>query len=227
MEKFFGREPALGREFILFVLKKSVSLLHQVRVQLAGYDNINWDAEPGKSAVASGNTEGIPAPNPLSLIRHSPFFRGLPGKNPPQARKRRPEKILHQQRRHIHLGRGLEGNGPSLAYGKAALCFTPDSDAGIDESVALHLIDKQGYLVGWTGRVPGKTNDVMAVASRDSVVYHISGRSLDRIMNRDPALALQFAKRLLWLISIRLRNARAGLISQTYEREILAISNLI
>ena len=45
LEKFFAQEPELGREFILFVLGKSIVLLRQVRAQLAKYDNVNWDAD--------------------------------------------------------------------------------------------------------------------------------------------------------------------------------------
>lgn len=226
LEKFFSQEPALGREFILFVLKKSISLLRHVRVQLAGYDNVNWDTELGKTEQASGSAEGIPVPNPLSLIRHSPFFEVFPEKTLRRLANAVQKKYYINNERIFTQGEISKGMD-LLAYGKAALCFTAGREAGIDESAALHLISRQGYLVGWTGGAPGQTNDVTAVASRNSVVYHLSGRSLDRIMNGDPALALQFAKRLLWLVSIRLRNARAGLISQTYEREILAISNLI
>ena len=97
----------------------------------------------------------------------------------------------------------------------------------IDEYIALGLINRPGYMVNWVGAEPGLANDTTAVASRNSVIYHVNRADLEKVLNDDPRLALVFAKRLLWLVSVRLRNARAGLISQSYEREILAIKNLV
>ncbi len=226
LEKFFAQEPELGREFILFVLGKSIGLLRQVRAQLAKYDNVNWDADIAKTSPSRRDREGVSVPNPLALLRQSPFFEVFSEKTLRKLANAVRKKYYVNNERIFSQGEASKGMD-LLAYGKAALCFTPDDGAGIEESPALHLINRPGYFVGWVGGAPGQTNDVTAVASRNSVVYHISGRSLDRILNREPRLALAFAKRLLWLVSVRLRNARAGLISQTYEREILAISNLV
>ena len=230
LEKFFEQEPHLGREFILFVLKKSVDLLYQVRVQLAKYNNTNWDTELGTPGGVANESEDISVPDPLTLLRQSPFFEVFP-----DSIIRRLAKAV-QKRWYLNGERiSNQGDNPRgidiLAYGKAVLCFTPEtSDNGrdkLEESVALGQINRPGYFVGWVGADPGLTNDVTAVASRSSVVYHINRSDLQRILNQSPLLQLTMAKRLLWLVSIRLRNARAGLISQSYEREILAINNLI
>ena len=226
LEKFFAQEPELGREFILFVLGKSIALLRQVRVQLAKYDNVNWDTEIGKISPSSTDRQSVSVPNPLTLLRQSPFFEAFSEKTLRKLANAVRKKYYVNNERIFSQGDVSKGMD-LLAYGKAALCFTPDDGEEIEESPALHLINRPGYLVGWVGGAPGRSNDITAVASRNSVVYHLSRSSLDRILNRDPHLALAFAKRLLWLVSIRLRNARAGLISQTYEREILAISNLV
>lgn len=230
LEKFFEKEPRLGREFILFVLKKSVDLLHQVRIQLIKYNNTNWDIELGKTVRSIDEGEDISVPDPLTVLMQSPFFEVFP-----ENIIRKLAKVAHKR---WHLsGETIfnQGEIPKgidiLAYGKAVLCFAPESlnnnQVKIDESVALGLINHPGYFVGWVGADPSLTNDITAVASRNSVIYHISRYALDKILNQNPELALTFAKRLLWLVSIRLRNARAGLISQSYEREILAINNLI
>lgn len=226
LEKFFAQEPELGREFILFVLGKSIVLLRQVRAQLAKYDNVNWDTDIAKTSPSQRDRESVSVPNPLALLRQSPFFEVFSEKTLRKLANAVQKKCYVNNERIFSQGDASKGMD-LLAYGKAALCFTPDDGEEIEESPALHLINRPGYFVGWVGGAPGQTNDVTAVASRNSVVYHVSGRSLDRILNHEPRLALAFAKRLLWLVSIRLRNARAGLISQTYEREILAISNLV
>ena len=227
LEKFFDQEPLLGREFLLFVLSKSINLLKHVRAELAEYNNVNWDIETGKTGGFSQEGKYISVPNPLQLLRQSPFFEVFPDRTLRQLAKATQKKyylnnepIFNQE----DISKGID----ILAYGKAVLCFSPDgSQGGIEESVALHLINLPGYLIGWMGAASAGPNDVTAVASRNSVIYHISARNLHKILNQDPSLALALARRLLWLVSIRLRNARAGLISQRYEREILAISNLI
>ena len=227
LERFFDQEPLLGREFLLFVLGKSINLLTHVRAELAEYNNLSWDIEAGKTGDFSQEGKYISVPNPLALLRQSPFFEIFPDKTLRQLAKATQKKYYLNNEPIFAQGDTSKGID-ILAYGKAALCFSPDGpQGGIEESVALHLINLPGYLVGWMGAAPAGSNDVTAVASRNSVIYHISSRNLHKILSQDPHLALALARRLLWLVSIRLRNARAGLISQRYEREILAISNLI
>lgn len=227
LEKFFDQEPLLGREFLLFVLGKSINLLTHVRAGLAEYNNLSWDIESGKTGDFSQEGKYISVPSPLALLRQSPFFEVFPDKTLRHLAKA-VQKKYYLNNEPIFAQGDISKGIDILAYGKAALCFSPDSSqGGIEESVALHLINLPGYLVGWMGAAPAGSNDVTAVASRNSVIYHISARNLNKILNQDPHSALALARRLLWLVSIRLRNARAGLISQRYEREILAISNLI
>lgn len=227
LEKFFDQEPLLGREFLLFVLGKSINLLKHVRTELAEYNNVNWDIETGKTGGFSQEGKYISVPNPLQLLRQSPFFEVFPDKTLRQLAKATQKKYYLNNEPIFNQGDISKGID-ILAYGKSALCFSPDgAQGGIEESAALHLINLPGYLVGWMGASPAGSNDVTAVASRNSVIYHISARNLHKILNKEPRSALALARRLLWLVSIRLRNARAGLISQRYEREILAISNLI
>ncbi|MCY4262641.1 MAG: GDSL-type esterase/lipase family protein [Candidatus Dadabacteria bacterium] len=227
LEKFFGQEPLLGREFLLFVLSKTTNLLKQVRTELAEYNNVNWDIDAGKTGTASQQGKYISVPNPLALMRQSPFFEVFPEKTLRRLAKAVQKKYYLNNEPIFSQGDVSKGID-ILAYGKAVLCFSSEeTQIAIEESAALHLIKLPGYLVGWMGAAPAAANDVTAVASRNSVIYHISANSLDKILNHDPSTALALAKRLLWLVSIRLRNARAGLISQRYEREILAIGSLI
>ncbi len=227
LEKFFDQEPLLGSEFLLFVLGRSIKLLEHVRTELAEYNNVNWDIETGRTGLFSQQGKYISVPNPLQLLRQSPFFEVFPDRTLRQLAKATRKKY-YLNNEPIFKQRDASKGIDILAYGKAVLCFSPDGEQGeIEESAALHLISLPGYLVGWMGAVPAGSNDVTAVASRNSVIYHISARNFHRILNGNPGSALALARRLLWLVSIRLRNARAGLISQRYEREILAISNLI
>ena len=113
------------------------------------------------------------------------------------------------------------------------MCFSPEAidsplqNNKIEESASLRLVQRAGYLVGWAGALPDFLNDATAVATRNAVVYHFKREDLEAIFAKDAENYLNFTKRLLWLISNYLRNARARLISQHYEYEITAVQNLM
>ncbi len=227
LNRFFEQEPELGNEFLLFVLSGSVDLLKQVRVELARNSSINLDTEIGKTKEPENRNENIKIPGPLALLRQSSFFEIFPDGVLRRLAASTQKKYYVNNDRIFTQGDRADGMD-MLAYGKAILYFSPDTgEEEIEQSSALHLIDLPGYLVGWSGGSPYETNDVTAVASRNSVIYHIRTENLRRILNQNPHRALEFAKRLLWLLSVRLRNTRTGLISQKHEREILAIRSLI
>nr|NIP31270.1 cyclic nucleotide-binding domain-containing protein [Candidatus Dadabacteria bacterium]NIQ15910.1 cyclic nucleotide-binding domain-containing protein [Candidatus Dadabacteria bacterium] len=226
LEKFFEQEPGLGREFLLFIVKQSVDLLYQVCKQLVNYNNISSDVDFGKTAGSFGERENIIVPDATELIQKSSFFEIFPEKIVRSLSK------LSEKRWYLSgdilFNQGEDTKGIDiLAYGKVALCFQDKPNADIDDSTILGIVNRPGTIIGWRSLCPSLINETSAIATKDSVVYHISKKSLSKLIENNTDIAFAFAKRLLWLVSIRLRNARAGLISNSYEREILAISNLI
>jgi len=229
LEKFFEQEPALGRDFILFVLRKSMWLLRRVRQQIANFTYTGWDLDFGRDPEDIEEDGDTLTPDTLDVIKQSPFFEIFP------------ENILYKlasaaEKRSFISGERLFVQGDKaegidlLAYGKVVLGFNPriddNNDNDPEDSVAVRAIHHTGNIVG-IGSSPDMTNGVTAIATRNSVVYHIPGEKIDSIFNRDPVIAIVFAKRLLWLIGNLLSDSRARLISLHYEQEILAVGNLI
>ena len=232
LKEYFEKNPDVGKEFIFFVFDKSVILLNEVRTQLVKYSNTFWDIDIGLSTDSSNTSEQIASPDALPLLRKSPFFEIFPENILEQLAEIAEKRTYFKGDRLFTQGEKADGIDV-LALGKVAFCFNPEGigkkldNHKVQESVSLRMIHYPGYIVGWIGSHPDMTNDVTTVSTRTSVVYHISRNDLINIINQEPVLALTFTKRLLWLVSILLQNARTRLISEHFEREITAINNLI
>lgn len=232
LRNYFDKEPLIGKEFICFVLKKAVSLLNQVWTELTKFNNSDWYVDFGHDVGSMDEKEHTAIQEPIELLMQSPFFEIFG------------EKVLRKlasiaEKRHYYSGDRLFTQGEQaagidvLAFGRTAMCFSPEAttkpldDKHVEDSASLRLIQKAGYIVGWAGGYDGFVNDATAVATRNAVVYHFRKNDLENIFAEDANLSLNFAKRLLWLLSIQLRNARARLISQHFELEITSIQNLM
>ena len=226
LNAFFEEHSTLGHAFIFFVLEKSVLLLNHVRTALIKYNNTEWDIDLGQDVDGQEEPENIPVPEPLVLLRKSPFFEIFS------------EHILNElaelaEKRWYLSGDRIFTQGERadgfdlLGHGKVALSYIDDPQNKLEESEFLRVIHRPGYVVGWAGADDIMHNDVTAIATKNTVVYHFKREDLHRIFTRKSVNTIKFAKRLLWLVSNHLRAARARLISERYELEILAVQNLI
>lgn len=230
LEKFFEQEPELGRDFILFVLERSMGLLRQVREQLSSFGYAGLDMDAGQKAEFNED-EDLIVPDALTIIKQSPFFEIFPEHILAKLASAAGKRTFMSGERLFAQGEKAEGI-ELLAVGKIVLGFNPgteneQSGSVTDDSVAVRHIHHPGYIVGLAGADPNIVNGVTAVATRNSVIYHIRREDIGSILNVNPDISLAFSKRLLWLIGNLLSDSRARLISLHYEQEILAVSNLI
>lgn len=222
----FEKHRELGHAFIFFALKKSVMLLNQVRNALIEYNTTQWDIDLGQDVDGQSEPENIPVPEPLILLRQSPFFE-IFSENILNELAQIAEKRWYLSGDRIFT-QGEQADGfDLLAFGKVALSYTNDPKEKLEESEVLRVIHRPGYVVGWAGADDTMHNDVTAIATKNTVIYHFNREKLHKIFNSRGINAVRFSKRLLWLVSNHLRAARARLISERYELEILAVQNLI
>lgn len=232
LNKFFETEPLIGKDFISFVLKKAVHLLNQVWVELTEFNNADWYVDFGQDVGSMDEDISVPILEPIELLRQSPFFEIFSESDLHTIAGIAEKKNYFSGDRVYTQGEKADGLDV-LVSGRTALCFSPEAiskpleDNLVEESTSLRLVQQPGYIVGWAGTFVGFVNDSTAVATRNAVVYHFSQDKLTIIFSEEPRLSYNFAKRLLWLLSIHLRNARARLISQHYELEITSIRNLM
>lgn len=231
IERYFKKEPEFGHDFIIFVLKKSLILLNQVRTQIAQNYNNDPNINLGKGSDYEESSHVASSLQPIDLLRQSPFFEIFP------------ERVLRKLSKYAVLKSYINGdriftqgekyNGIDiLANGNVVRFFSPDAvgkplDERCSESVALRSINYPGYVIGWAGVDPELTCDTTAVATRNSVICHFDKTEVDKVFNENPKYSLMFAKRLLWLISNILRNNRARMISEQFELEVVAVNSII
>ncbi len=109
-----------------------------------------------------------------------------------------------------------------LVSGKITFTYTDPQD----KTIGFRNMNTPGFMVGWTASIGAKTL-MNATALQESVLYYIPTTALLWISNRDSNFAREFHYRLLWLIGHQLQAIRTRFISLKFNREIIAISNLI
>ena len=219
----FAADPALGAAFLELVLRRCLDVLAERRARIVRHSQtpVNF----GQSLDAKGEEETYNrAPPPvMELFRSSAFFEVF---EEPQLRLFaeavesryfcRGEPIVEQGSREPGLW--------VLATGRVALNYSPPSTT---DAFALRTISEPGSVVALAGLPGVDAHGASVVATRDCTVYRIDTERLEPLLRDDPRLALALVHRVLWLVSMHLRAARALFISRRFEKERLAVGNLL
>ncbi|MYN66176.1 MAG: cyclic nucleotide-binding domain-containing protein [Acidobacteria bacterium] len=219
----FEEEPRLGVVFLEGILRQCFERLADMRARLTAYSQtpVNF----ARALQDEGEEEAYNrAPPPLiELLRRSAFFAPLD------------EEQLRLfagavESRYFCRGEPIVQQGSPesglwvLATGRVALNYSPPST---DEAFALRTISEPGSVVAIAGLPGVDAHGASVVATRDCTVYRIDTERLGQVLRDDPSLALALVRRVLWLASMHLRAARALFISRRFEKERLAVGNLL
>jgi len=219
----FDEQPRLGVVFLESILRQCFERLADMRARLTAYSQtpVNF----GRSLQDEGEEETYNrAPPPLiELLRRSSFFAPLE-----EERLRLFAGAVESR----YFCRGepiVEQGSPEaglwvLATGRVALNYSPPSTS---EAFALRTISEPGSVVAMAGLPGVDAHGASVVATRDCTVYRIDTERLEPVLRETPGLALALARRILWLVSMHLRAARALFISRRFEKERLAVANLL
>ncbi|XOV93724.1 MAG: cyclic nucleotide-binding domain-containing protein [Bacteroidota bacterium] len=109
-----------------------------------------------------------------------------------------------------------------LASGKVTFSFIDDSKS----QMSFRTIITPGFMVGWSAAM-NRPNIISAIAAQESIIYFIPNTCIQELVACNPAFANTFYQRLLWLIGHQLQAIRTRLISVKFNREVIAIRNLI
>ena len=219
----FEEEPRLGVVFLEGILRQCFERLADMRARLTAYSHtpVNF----ARALQDDGEEEAYNrAPPPLiELLRRSAFFAPLE-----EDRLRLFAGAVESR----YFCRGepiVEQGSPEcglwvLATGRVALNYSPPATA---DAFALRTISEPGSVVALAGLPGVDAHGASVVATRDCTVYRIDTERLNEALRDDPRLALALVRRVLWLASMHLRAARALFISRRFEKERLAVSNLL
>ena len=219
----FEEEPRLGVVFLEGILRQCFERLADMRARLTAYSQtpVNF----GRTLQDEGEEEAYNrAPPPLvDLLRRSGFFAPL---------EEEQLRVLVRAVESRYFCRGepiVEQGSPEsglwvLATGRVALNYSPPSTS---DAFALRTLSEPGSVVALAGLPGVDAHGASVVATRDCTVYRIDVERLESVLRDDPRLALALVHRVLWLVSMHLRAARALFISRRFEQERLAVGNLL
>ena len=219
----FEEQPRLGVVFLESILRQCFERLADMRARLTAYSQTPVNFARALQDEGEEETYNRAPPPLIELLRRSAFFAPLE-----EDRLRlfagavesryfcRGEHIVEQGSPEVGLW--------VLATGRVALNFSP---AATDEAFALRTISEPGSVVAIAGLPGVDAHGASVVATRDCTVYRIDTDRLEPVLRENPALALALARRVLWLASMHLRAARALFISRRFEKERLAVGNLL
>lgn len=185
--------------------------------------NTTATAARGTPRIASEESMVTNAAPPVEeVLRKSSFFEHLP------------EAFLQKIReisRVCYFCRGdvLQQQGeravdvPILADGRLRLEYSGSSF----RTAVLRIMNDAGTVLSSSAASGSDVYDTTARATRDGTLIRIPREQLEHVLRENPRWACLFQKRVLWLISRQLRVARAHLVSETFDREVLAIESVL
>ncbi len=184
-----------------------------------------------RSGLRGARAEDIPseesmvtnaAPRAREVLSTSPFFSPFPDAALDQVARL-------AQTEYFYRGQLVQQQGTSsdsitlLSDGRVR----SEHETPTGGTVVLGFHSDPGEVLGG-GLLPRDLKTEVAVrATRDGSLLRISRTSLSVLFKGRPELAILFQKRMLWLLSTRLRATRARLVSEAFDQEVLAVENLI
>ena len=218
---FLTRHPDVSAVFLGAVLAGAHELLTSMRARLSRV--LRTPATFGQGLKPAREEEAYNrAPPPLAeLLRQAPFFEVFDERQLERfaagATSRyycRGEPVLRQ---------GAKASGLwILATGRVALNYCRPGER---DGVTLRTRSAPGAVVAWAGWGGIDTHATSVVATRDCTLYHLDPTRL--ATDPAPGLAQALTRRLLWLVSTHLRDARALFISGQFEQENVAVRSLL
>ena len=215
-------EPELGVTLLRPIVEQCFARLAWMRSRLTTYSRVPVNFAHALKGEGEEETYNRAPPPVMDLLRRSAFFEVF---EEPRLR------ALAGSVESRYFCRGeliVEQGDPApglwvLATGRVALNYRAPSAR---KSFALRVISDPGAIVALAGLPGVEAQPASVVAVRDCTVYRLDLAHAGPA-GEDPALALALVRRLLWLGSMHLRAARALFISRRFEKEKLAISNLL
>ena len=222
LDALFADEPELGVTMLRPIVEQCFERLAWMRSRLTTYLRVPVNFARALKDEGEEETYNRAPPPVMDLLRRSAFFEVF---EEPRLR------VLAETVESRYFCRGEpiveQGDGSPglwvLATGRVALNYRPPSAR---KAFALRVLSDPGAIVALAGLPGVETQPASVVAVRDCTVYRIDLVRASAAGD-DPALALALVRRLLRLGSTHLRAARALFISRRFEKEKLAISNLL
>jgi CRP-like cAMP-binding protein len=215
------KDNTLSNTLIRLICSRCTFLIREA-IDLLSSFSPNIDGEQSLVSLEEFQNTKLPEEQDIvQFLRKSPFFEIFEEDQLEflarhvERRQFRANDIVYEQENKIE---GIF----ILVSGKITFTYTDPQN----KTIGFRNMNTPGFMVGWTASIDAKTL-MNATALQESVLYYIPTTALQWISKRDSKFAREFHYRLLWLIGNQLQAIRTRFISLKFNREIIAISNLI
>lgn len=211
----------LSNELIRFICSRCPFLIREAIDLLSSFTPTISDYQSLVSLEEFQNTKLPEEQDIFQFLRKSPFFEKF--------EEEQIEFLARHVERHQFRAKDIVYEQDNKIDGiyilvSGKITFTYKDPAG--KVTGFRNMNTPGFMVGWTASIGAKTL-MNATALQESVLYYIPTKAIKWITTEDSLFAREFHYRLLWLIGHQLQAIRARFISLKFNREIIAISNLI
>jgi len=208
-------------DFLKMICDRSSFLIREAILLLSKYAPSLTDNNLNSGQEEFQNTAKPEEEDILQFLRRSPFFEIFDEASL--------ESISNciERRQYLNGDTVYEQDKTSegifiMVSGKVAFTYE-DSRS---EHINFRELSSTGFVVGWSS-ILGAKSLINAFAIQDTVLYFISNQCLEALIEENQAFTKAFYFRLMWLIGNQLQAVRARLISLKFDKEIIAIRNLI
>ncbi len=223
LERLFDDSPEIGIVLFEAILRQCHARLAEMRARVTAYSQTPTNFARALQDEGEEETYNRAPPPVMDLLRRSAFFEVFDEGSLRTLGDTVESRYFCRGERLVSQGERTPGLWV-LATGRVALNFRPPGRTG---PFALRSLTDPGAVVALAGIGGVDRQAATVVAVRDCTVYRIDPMRLDPALRADPRFACDLARRLVWLASTRLRAARALFISRRFEKERLAVGNLI
>lgn len=214
-------ENSLSNELIKMICSRCTGMIREAIDLLSAFTPSIPDNQSLASLEEFQNTKLPEEQDIVQFLRKSPFFEKFEEEQIEflarhvERHQFRANDIVYEQDNYIE---GIY----ILVSGKIAFTSKDENE----KIISFRNLNTPGFMVGWTASIGSKTL-MNATALQESVLYYIPKQAIKWIADKDSLFAREFYYRLLWLIGHQLQAIRARFISLKFNREIIAINNLI
>ena len=223
LERLFDDSPHTGIVMLEVILRQCYARLAEARARVTAYSQTPTNFARALQDEGEEETYNRAPPPVMDLLRRSAFFEEFDEASLRTLAGAVESRYFCRGERLVFQGERTPGLWV-LATGRVALNFRPP---GKTEPFALRTLTDPGAIVALAGLGGVDRQAASVVALRDCTIYRIDPAQLDPVLRGHPEFARDLTRRLLWLASTRLRAARALFISRRFEKEKLAVGNLI
>lgn len=224
LNQLFYVDLAMGRQFFRYIFDRVLPLLNDARGQIdSSLDSTAMLRRMLENKTPKSNCQSLSSDQIREILGHSLFLEVFPELY---------LKMLETHARTLHFRQGEEiyQQGAEsqqfmlLVAGAVGVSFTPVTS---DKNVFLRSYSSVGQVVASTAFSLSGRHEEMAVAITDVTVLSINKSEILRLCESHPEFWLLLERRLLWLLSARLRTLRIQALAQHNDDEHVVIQDLL